>query len=638
MKRENILIILSFVVLAFFLARMFKSGDIASGPQRSQELIYSDFKALVAAGDVVNAQIVGDSLIEGFTQGGLGYRTYIPAEDPSVIDFLRLYQIPINYVPEKSLPWYLSILINWGPFILIFGIWMVLMRRMQSGGTGGGLFSIGRSRAKKMEPDEMKVTFDDVAGIEEAKNDLRETVEFLKDPAKFRKLGGRIPKGMLMSGSPGTGKTLLAKAVAGEAEVPFFSMSGSDFVEMFVGVGAARVRDLFMQGKRHAPCLIFIDEIDAVGRQRGAGLGGGHDEREQTLNQLLVEMDGFETNEGVILIAATNRPDVLDPALLRPGRFDRQVVVPNPDVRGRLEILKIYAKKVAMSEDVDLEVLARGTPGFSGADLENMVNEAALIAAKKDKDKVEMEDLEEAKDKVLMGKERKSAILSEEEKKVTAYHEAGHAIVAKVLPKADPVHKVSIVPRGQALGITMQLPLDDRHNYTKGYLEDTLAVLMGGRVSEELFFNEMTTGAANDLDRATKMARRMVCEWGMSETFGSIALEDNGQEVFLGRELIQHKHYSEETARLIDREVMKIVKQAYDRAREILEANEDKIHRVVEYLLERETLTGEELSLILEGKELPSIKKEVSVKIENKKNDDMLDEEEFFSLEEEDND
>ena len=630
-KNLVVWIIISLVLVGLF--NMFNNK-----PANYQtKIAYSEFVRLVKQGDVVGVRIEGEKVVGKFLNNN-SFVTYVPGNDPNLIPLLLRNGVSVDVKPEEDSPWYITLLVSWFPMLLLIGVWIFFMRQMQGGVGGGKAFSFGRSRARLVSEENNKVTFEDVAGVEEAKEELQEVVEFLKNPKKFTRLGGRIPKGVLLVGPPGTGKTLLARAVAGEAGVPFFSISGSDFVEMFVGVGAARVRDLFMQGKRHAPCLIFIDEIDAVGRQRGAGLGGGHDEREQTLNQLLVEMDGFETNEGVILIAATNRPDVLDPALLRPGRFDRQVVVPNPDVRGRLEILKIYAKKVAMSEDVDLEVLARGTPGFSGADLENMVNEAALIAAKKDKDKVEMEDLEEAKDKVLMGKERKSAILSEEEKKVTAYHEAGHAIVAKVLPKADPVHKVSIVPRGQALGITMQLPLDDRHNYTKGYLEDTLAVLMGGRVSEELFLNEMTTGAANDLDRATKMARRMVCEWGMSETFGSIALEDNGQEVFLGRELIQHKHYSEETARLIDREVMKIVKQAYDRAREILEANEDKIHRVVEYLLERETLTGEELSLILEGKELPSIKKEVSVKIENKKNDDMLDEEEFFSLEEEDND
>ena len=452
MKRENILIILSMLVLAFFVAKFFDNVNMSNDSSRTKELIYSDFKALVATGDIVNAQIVGDSIIEGFTQEGAGYRTYFPSKDPSVIDFLRLYKIPINYVPEKSLPWYLNILINWGPFLLIFGIWMILMRRMQGGVGSGGLFSIGRSRAKKMEASEMIVTFNDVAGVEEAKDDLRETVEFLKDPSKFRKLGGRIPKGMLMSGSPGTGKTLLAKAVAGEAEVPFFSMSGSDFVEMFVGVGASRVRDMFEQGRQNAPCIIFIDEIDAVGGSRGTGMGGGNDEREQTLNQLLVEMDGFDGMEGIIVIAATNRPDVLDPALLRPGRFDRQVSIPLPDVKGREDILKIHAKKVKIVDDIDMSIIARGTPGFSGADLKNLINEAALGGARKNKTELNLADFEWARDKVLMGTERRSMVMSEKEKRNTAYHEAGHALVSALLPNSDPIHKVTIVPRGRALG------------------------------------------------------------------------------------------------------------------------------------------------------------------------------------------
>ncbi len=569
---------------------------------------YSEFLKLVDSGDVIAVKIDGEK-IEGRLLDNRFFVTYAPENDPNLVPLLIKKGVSVEVEPKQESPWYITILASWFPMLLLIGVWIFFMRQMQ-GGAGGKAFSFGRSRAKLMSEEDNKVTFDDVAGVDEAKEELQEVVEFLKNPKKFTRLGGRIPKGVLLVGPPGTGKTLLARAVAGEAGVPFFSISGSDFVEMFVGVGAARVRDLFMQGKKHAPCLIFIDEIDAVGRQRGAGLGGGHDEREQTLNQLLVEMDGFESNEGVILIAATNRPDVLDPALLRPGRFDRQIVVPNPDLKGRLEILKIYAKKVKMSKDVDLEVLARGTPGFSGADLENMVNEAALIAAKKNKNEIDMTDLEEAKDKVLMGKERKSVILSEEEKRLTAYHEAGHAVVAKILPKADPVHKVSIIPRGQALGVTMQLPLDDRHNYTKEYLEDTLAVLMGGRVAEQMFLNVMTTGAANDLDRAFKMARRMVCEWGMSEAFGSIALSENGQEVFLGRDLVQYKHYSEETARLIDREIMKILKKAYDRAKEILETHEQKIHIIVKYLLERETLTGKDLDLIMEGKELPPANKQ----------------------------
>jgi len=616
------------IIISLVLVALFNMFNKPMTPQ--MKVTYSQFVKLVEQGEVAGVRIEGEKVV-GKMINNNSFVTYIPNNDNLLIPLLLKNGVVVDVKPKEDSPWYITLLVSWFPMLLLIGVWIFFMRQMQGGVGGGKAFSFGRSRARLLSDENNRVTFKDVAGVEEAKEELQEVVEFLKNPKKFTRLGGRIPKGVLLVGPPGTGKTLLARAVAGEAGVPFFSISGSDFVEMFVGVGAARVRDLFMQGKKNAPCLIFIDEIDAVGRQRGAGLGGGHDEREQTLNQLLVEMDGFETNEGVILIAATNRPDVLDPALLRPGRFDRQVVVPNPDLKGRLEILKIYAKKVAMSEDVDLEVLARGTPGFSGADLENLVNEAALIAAKKNKDKIEMEDLEEAKDKVLMGKERRSVILSEEEKKITAYHEAGHAVVAKVLPNADPVHKVSIIPRGQALGVTMQLPLDDRHNYTKAYLEDTLAVLMGGRVSEEMFLNEMTTGASNDLDRATKMARRMVCEWGMSETFGSIALGENGQEVFLGRELVQHKHYSEETARLIDREVIKILKQAYDKAKHILHSNEDKMHIIVKYLLERETLTGEELSLIMEGKDLPPVKK-IENKIETKNQDKEAEEE--FSLEE----
>ncbi len=602
--------LLVWIVISLVLVALFNMFNRPS--QYQTKITYSQFINLVKKGEVAGVSIEGEKIVGKFVNNK-SFITYIPSNDPNLIPLLLKKGVSVDVKPQQDSPWYMTLLVSWFPMLLLIGVWIFFMRQMQGGVGGGKAFSFGRSRARLVSEDRNKVTFKDVAGVEEAKEELQEVVEFLKNPKKFTRLGGRIPKGVLLVGPPGTGKTLLARAVAGEAGVPFFSISGSDFVEMFVGVGAARVRDLFTQGKKHAPCLIFIDEIDAVGRQRGAGLGGGHDEREQTLNQLLVEMDGFETNEGVILIAATNRPDVLDPALLRPGRFDRQVVVPNPDLKGRLEILKIYAKKVTMAEDVDLEVLARGTPGFSGADLENLVNEAALIAAKKNKDRVEMEDLEEAKDKVLMGKERKSVIISEEEKRITAYHEAGHAIVAKKMPKADPVHKVSIIPRGQALGITMQLPIDDRHNYTKQYLESTLAVLMGGRVAEEIFLNEMTTGASNDLDRATKMARRMVCEWGMSDTFGSIALGENGKEVFLGRELVQHKHYSEETARLIDREVIKIVKQAYNRAKEILENNREGMERVVHYLLERETLTGDELTRILNGEELPPNEKKEKV-------------------------
>ena len=600
MKRENVLIILSMLVLAFFLAKMFDSGKMSSGNRRSQELIYSDFKAIVASGEIANAQIVGDSLIEGFTQDGLGFRTYIPAEDPSVIDYLRLYQIPINYVPEKSMPWYLNILINWGPFLLIFGIWLVLMRRMQGGaGGGGGLFSIGRSRAKKVEPSEMKITFNDVAGVEEAKDDLGETVEFLKDPAKFRKLGGRIPKGMLMSGSPGTGKTLLAKAVAGESGVPFFSMSGSDFVEMFVGVGASRVRDMFEQGRQNAPCIIFIDEIDAVGGSRGTGMGGGNDEREQTLNQLLVEMDGFDGMEGIIVIAATNRPDVLDPALLRPGRFDRHVTIPLPDVKGREEILNIHAKKVQMVEGVDMSIIARGTPGFSGADLKNLINEAALGGARNNKTELNLADFEWARDKVMMGTERKSMVMSEKEKRNTAYHEAGHALVSALLPKSDPIHKVTIVPRGRALGMTAYLPENDNHSYDFEYLSNRITIAMGGRAAEEIIFDEVTTGASNDIQQATDTIRNMICRWGMSKSFGPIVFGSDNQLNVLGRDIGKDREYSEKTATEIDEEMRKTIKYHDEKAKKLLSDNIEVLHKIVEVLMKEETIDGSYIMKLL---------------------------------------
>ena len=600
MKRENVLIILSMLVLAFFLAKMFDSGKMSSGNRRSQELIYSDFKALVASGEIANAQIVGDSLIEGFTQDGLGFRTYIPAEDPSVIDYLRLYQIPINYVPEKSMPWYLNILINWGPFLLIFGIWLVLMRRMQGGaGGGGGLFSIGRSRAKKVDPSEMKITFNDVAGVEEAKDDLGETVEFLKDPAKFRKLGGRIPKGMLMSGSPGTGKTLLAKAVAGESGVPFFSMSGSDFVEMFVGVGASRVRDMFEQGRQNAPCIIFIDEIDAVGGSRGTGMGGGNDEREQTLNQLLVEMDGFDGMEGIIVIAATNRPDVLDPALLRPGRFDRHVTIPLPDVKGREEILNIHAKKVQMVEGVDMSIIARGTPGFSGADLKNLINEAALGGARNNKTELNLADFEWARDKVMMGTERKSMVMSEKEKRNTAYHEAGHALVSALLPKSDPIHKVTIVPRGRALGMTAYLPENDNHSYDFEYLSNRITIAMGGRAAEEIIFDEVTTGASNDIQQATDTIRNMICRWGMSKSFGPIVFGSDNQLNVLGRDIGKDREYSEKTATEIDEEMRKTIKYHDEKAKKLLSDNIEVLHKIVEVLMKEETIDGSYIMKLL---------------------------------------
>ncbi len=599
MKRETVLIILSMLVLAFFLAKMFDSGNMSSDNRGSKELIYSDFKGLVASGEIANAQIVGDSLIEGFTQEGLGFRTYIPAEDPSVIDYLRLYQIPINYVPEKSMPWYLNILINWGPFLLIFGIWLVLMRRMQGGSGGGGLFSIGRSRAKKIEPSEMKITFDDVAGVEEAKDDLGETVEFLKDPAKFRKLGGRIPKGMLMSGSPGTGKTLLAKAVAGEAGVPFFSMSGSDFVEMFVGVGASRVRDMFEQGRQNAPCIIFIDEIDAVGGSRGTGMGGGNDEREQTLNQLLVEMDGFDGMEGIIVVAATNRPDVLDPALLRPGRFDRHVTIPLPDVKGREEILNIHAKKVQMVEDVDMSIIARGTPGFSGADLKNLINEAALGGARNNKTELNLADFEWARDKVMMGTERKSMVMSEKEKRNTAYHEAGHALVSALLPKSDPIHKVTIVPRGRALGVTSFLPENDNHSYDFEYLSNRITIAMGGRAAEEIIFDEVTTGASNDIQQATDTIRNMICRWGMSKSFGPIVFGSDNQMNVLGRDIGKDREYSEKTATEIDMEMRKTIKFHDQKAKKLLRENIEVLHKIVDVLMKEETIDGSYIMKLL---------------------------------------
>jgi cell division protease FtsH len=488
---------------------------------------------------------------------------------------------------------------------LLGALWFFMIRQMQTGGNKA--LSFGKSRARLLSMQQKKVTFKDVAGVEEAKEELREIIEFLREAQKFQKLGGRIPKGVLLVGPPGTGKTLLARAVAGEANVPFFSISGSDFVEMFVGVGASRVRDLFEQGKKNAPCIIFIDEIDAVGRHRGAGLGGGHDEREQTLNQLLVEMDGFESNEGVILMAATNRPDVLDPALLRPGRFDRRVVVSRPDVRGREEILRVHTRKIPLAEDVELSVLARGTPGFSGADLANMVNEAALAAARQNRKAVLMFDFEVAKDKVLMGVERKSLILSDEEKKVTAYHEAGHALVAAKLPGSDPVHKVTIIPRGMALGVTMQLPVDDRHNYTKDYLKTDLAILMGGRLAEELFLSQMSTGAGNDIERATEMARKMVCEWGMSD-LGPLTFGKKEEQIFLGREISQHRDYSEDTAIKIDNEVRKLVNQGYETAKSILEGSRDTLQKIAAALLEREVLDASEVMLLVEGKGLPPMK------------------------------
>jgi cell division protease FtsH len=610
-KNEKLLIILSVVVLAVFLVNMFSGNQSANDNTRISELIYTDFKHEVAAGSILSAQFVGDAKIEGFADSGQAYRTYIPPNDPGLIDLLRRNQVQINYIPEPGLPWYLELVIHWGPFLLIFGIWIFLMRRMQGGlGGAGKLFTLGRSRANKIEPDQLGITFANVAGVEEAKTELEETIEFLRDPTKFRKLGGRIPKGMLMSGPPGTGKTLLAKAVAGEAEVPFFTISGSDFVEMFVGVGASRVRDLFAEARRTGPCIVFIDEIDAVGRSRGAGLGSGNDEREQTLNQLLVEMDGFEPTDGIIVIAATNRPDVLDSALLRPGRFDRQVDVPLPDVKGREAILQIHAAKVLMAEGVELNIVARGTPGFSGADLKNLVNEAALGAARHNKTALTLADFEWARDKILMGPERKSMVMKEDEKRITAYHEAGHALVSVLLPKTDPVHKVTIVPRGRAMGVTAYLPEQDHRNYEKEYLQHRLIIAMGGRAAEEIIFDEFTTGASNDIQQATEMARNMITRWGMSESFGPIVLDNDDQQIVFGREIGAEREYSEDTAEKIDVELRTLIARQYDRAKELLRDNISVLHRVAELLLEEEVLDGSRIVELAKAPGTPALQPE----------------------------
>jgi cell division protease FtsH len=565
----------------------------ASQPSRDK-MVFSDFLKRVESGEVREVLIRGKS-VSGKLSDGNTFRTFT-ADYPDLIKALKDKGVKIAVEPEDSNPWYAYVL-QWVPMLLFIGVWIFFMRQMQGGGAKA--LSFGKARARLISEKQNKVTFQDVAGVEEAKEELREIIEFLKDPPKFQKLGGKIPKGVLLVGPPGTGKTLLAKAIAGEANVPFFSISGSDFVEMFVGVGASRVRDLFEQGKKHAPCIIFMDEIDAVGRHRGAGLGGGHDEREQTLNQLLVEMDGFETNEGVILIAATNRPDVLDPALLRPGRFDRQVVVARPDVKGREEILKVHSRRIPLAPNVALNVLARGTSGFSGADLANLVNEAALLAARQDKKTVEMMDFENAKDKVLMGVERRSMIIPDSEKRTTAYHEGGHALVAYLLPGADPLHKVTIIPRGRALGLTMQLPTDDRYSYSKEFLVNQITILLGGRAAEEIVFQQQTTGAGNDLEKATDVARKMVCEWGMSDKMGPLTFGKAEEHVFLGREVSRPKDYSEETAILIDSEIKRIVTDCASRARQLLESNLEKLHLLARALLERETLDGEEISRVL---------------------------------------
>jgi len=570
--------------------------------QKVQDINFTQFMSDVDQGKVREVTVDGMQ-VSGKHVDNSAFHTTAPSNYPDMIKVLRDKGVNITFKDASNGSWPLQLLGTWAPLILLGALWFFMIRQMQTGGNKA--LSFGKSRARLLSMQQKKVTFKDVAGVDEAKEELREIIEFLREAQKFQKLGGRIPKGVLLVGPPGTGKTLLARAVAGEANVPFFSISGSDFVEMFVGVGASRVRDLFEQGKKNAPCIIFIDEIDAVGRHRGAGLGGGHDEREQTLNQLLVEMDGFESNEGVILMAATNRPDVLDPALLRPGRFDRRVVVSRPDVRGREEILRVHTRKIPLAEDVDLSVLARGTPGFSGADLANMVNEAALAAARQNRKAVLMYDFEVAKDKVLMGVERKSMILSDEEKKVTAYHEAGHALVAAKLPNSDPVHKVTIIPRGMALGVTQQLPIDDRHNYTKEYLQTDISILMGGRLAEEIFLTQMSTGAGNDIERATELARKMVCEWGMSD-LGPLTFGKKEEQIFLGREIAQHRDYSEDTAIKIDGEVRKLVSQGYETAKKILEVNRDALQRIAVALLEREVLDASEIRLLVEGRELPA--------------------------------
>jgi len=577
------------VALIWNFSTTYQAGDDA--------ISFSEFMRQVETGQVENVTLTG-SEVTGTTTSGESFRTFAPPQFEGLVNRLIERDVQVNAEEATGSPW-TTLLYSWAPILLIVGFWIFFMRQVQSGGNKA--LSFGKSRAKLSSSAQKKVTFKDVAGVEEPKEELQEIIEFLKEPQKFQKLGGRIPKGVLLMGPPGTGKTLLARAVAGEANVPFFSISGSDFVEMFVGVGASRVRDLFEQGKKNAPCIIFIDEIDTVGRHRGAGLGGGHDEREQTLNQLLVEMDGFESNEGVILVAATNRPDVLDPALLRPGRFDRRIVVNRPDVKGREGILGVHTRKIPLSDDVDVHVVARGTSGFSGADLANLVNEAALNAARFSQKVVQMQDFEFAKDKVLMGSERRSMIISDDEKRVTAVHEAGHALLTVLLPHADPIHKVTIIPRGMALGVTQQLPVDDKHNYSRDYLNDQIAILLGGRIAEELTNGNVTTGAGNDLDRATDMARRMVCEWGMSDEIGPLTYGKKEEQVFLGRDFAQSQDYSEGTAGRIDNEIKRIVTENYDRAKHQLETHKDELVRIAEELLIREVLDGEQVKRIAKG-------------------------------------
>jgi len=597
---KNMALWIVITLMMIMLYNLFNQQHIAE-----TNISYTEFLSMVDNGSISDVVIQGQELFTTDVNHNR-FKVYAP-QDTDLIKILREKDVTISAKAETDSPWYMNVLVSWFPMIVLIGVWIFFMRQMQSG--GGKAMSFGKSRARLQSDQMKKVTFEDVAGIDEAKEELGEIIEFLKEPKKFTRLGGRIPKGVLLMGSPGTGKTLLARAIAGEADVPFFNISGSDFVEMFVGVGASRVRDLFVQGKKNAPCIIFIDEIDAVGRHRGAGLGGGHDEREQTLNQLLVEMDGFESNEGVILISATNRPDVLDPALLRPGRFDRQVVVPLPDILGREKILKVYIKKTPVAPDVNLVVLAKGTPGFSGADLENLVNEAALLGAKRDKEKIDMSDLEDAKDKVYMGLERKSKVIREEDRKTTAYHEGGHALVARFLPDTDAVNKITIIPRGRAAGITWFLP-EERDFKFKDQLESELSVAFGGRVAEEIIFDRISTGAANDIKQATDVAQKMVRNWGMSEDLGPLSFAKDEEHVFLGREIAQHRDYSEETAKKIDQEIKKLVEKAYKRAKNILEKNVDILHALADRLLEKETVLGNELDELIRsmrpGFEFPS--------------------------------
>jgi cell division protease FtsH len=592
--------IMVWLVIGIVLTMVFM--QVGNRQTSANVLDYSTFMEESRQGRIAKVKMDGNRTIKATSKDGKTYTVYTPGiMDPWMVSDLLKSGVSVEAKPEEEPSLLMNIFVSWFPMLLLIGVWIFFMRQMQGGGRGGA-FSFGKSRARMLDENQNQVTFADVAGVDEAKEEVAELVDFLRDPSKFQKLGGRIPRGVLMVGSPGTGKTLLARAIAGEAKVPFFSISGSDFVEMFVGVGAARVRDMFEQAKKNAPCIVFIDEIDAVGRQRGAGLGGGNDEREQTLNQLLVEMDGFEGNSGVIVIAATNRPDVLDPALMRPGRFDRQVVVPLPDIRGREQILLVHMRKVPIAPDVDASVIARGCPGFSGADLANLVNEAALFAARGSKRLVDMEDFERAKDKIIMGTERKSMVMPEEERRNTAYHESGHAIVAKLLPGTDPVHKVTIIPRGRALGVTVQLPEQDRYSYNRDYLLNNIAVLFGGRIAEELFMNQMTTGASNDFRRATEMARRMVTEWGMSDTMGPMVYGENEGEVFIGRSITTHQNISDETMRKVDAEIRRIIDEQYALARRLLDTNRDKVEAMTRALLEWETIDAEQIDDIMAGR------------------------------------